>query len=361
MSYLGLISYIILAFTVKMYSISNTKDFLQFNQTEQNSQFSFLLGFDLFNTFMAPTLGLIILNMSWISPFFFTWFGHLVVATMQHKILYWLLAWFFLVWCVQLTVFYFTSTELYDFFQVVFFFVLWLLLLFYSTNVFSFIFFIELLSIMIFLLLVSATFSSAYFFETAGHSRHSYFQQSQPSTYLSTLVFFFWTSLLGSVNLYVFLLFFGHQIATFDWQLTELVFRHLVVTGHFKELFQLSFKWLVFLFCLFLKCGLAPFFVWKPNFFKGIPIHALFVYVFFFYFFITLYFLYVLVVLAEEVFYFNVFVNFFLTSVGLVLLLFLLLESYYLKVFFALSSILNTLLVFLAISTANHTDFILLL
>jgi len=48
-------------------------------------------------------------------------------------------------------------------------------------------------------------------------------------------------------------------------------------------------------------------------------------------------------------------------SFGLIILVFILCESYYIKAFLAMSSILNTLFVFLAISGTFITDYVFIL
>ena len=89
--------------------------------------------------------------------------------------------------------------------------------------------------------------------------------------------------------------------------------------------------------------------------------HALFFYIFFFYFNIFLFFIYFLLVYLNELFYFNIFVNLILLCMGLVLLLFIICESYYVKAFLAMSSILNTMFIFLAMSSFCIVDTVFLL
>jgi len=96
-------------------------------------------------------------------------------------------------------------------------------------------------------------------------------------------------------------------------------------------------------------------------FFKGIPLHALFFYIFFFYFFIFYFFIYFFIIYLNELFYFNMFVNLLMLVSGSIFLVFILCESYYIKSFLAMSSILNTLFVFLAMSSYCITDYIFIL
>jgi hypothetical protein len=122
-------------------------------------------------------------------------------------------------------------------------------------------------------------------------------------------------------------------------------------------MFFIVFVWFNFLFCIFLKCGLVPFYFWKPVFFKGIPFHALFFYIFFFYFFLFLYFIYFFLIYMNDIFFFFIYVNIIILIIGFFVLLFILCEAYYIKAFLALSSILNTLFVFLALNSINISDF----
>ncbi len=63
----------------------------------------------------------------------------------------------------------------------------------------------------------------------------------------------------------------------------------------------------------------------------------------------------------NELFYFNIFINLILLTLGLIFLVFILCESYYIKAFLAMSSILNTLFVFLAMSSYQITDYVFII
>jgi len=222
-------------------------------------------------------------------------------------------------------------------------------------------FFIEVLSALITLLLITSVFSSTYFYNNLSLTSHSYFNQSTPFSFLQTLMFFFWISLISSLNLFLFLILFYLKFLTFDWFTVDSIFYYIVSISDLKSLFFISLSWFTFMFCVFLKCGLVPFYFWKPMFFKGIPLHALFFYIFFFYFFIFYFFIYFFIVYLNELFYFNMFVNLSMLISGSIFLIFILCESYYIKSFLAMSSILNTLFVFLAMSSYCITDYIFIL
>ena len=67
------------------------------------------------------------------------------------------------------------------------------------------------------------------------------------------------------------------------------------------------------------------------------------------------------VVYLNDLFYFNTTVNLIILTIGLVFLMFIVLESYYVKSFLAISSIINTVFVFLAMTSFNTVDFSVLL
>lgn len=256
---------------------------------------------------------------------------------------------------------YFTSIELYDYVIVSYNFFLWLFLLFFSNNVFTLIFFIEILSVLILLLLTTSTFSSAYFYNNVSLSSTNYFQQNKPFALLQTLMFLFWISLVSSLNLFLFLTFFYIKVLTLDWFLIEYVVSYVWTVGDLKTVFYVTLNWFNLMLCLFIKCGVAPFYFWKPTFFKGIPMHALFLYIYFFYFFLFIFLIYFLLVYMADLFLFNLTVNILVMLVGTIFLLFILYESYYVKAFFAMSSILNSLFVFLAISISPAYDLVIFL
>ena len=310
---------------------------------------------------LTPLFLMIGINFTWTSPVISVWFGHLIFSSMQLKMSYLISIFFIFIWISYCSSFYYSSQEIYDYTIVTYSFFLWTIFLFYSNNIFTVIFFIEVLSALITLLLITSVFSSTYFYNNLSLSTHSYFNQSTPFSFLQTLMFFFWISLISSLNLFLFLILFYLKFLTFDWFTVDSVFYYIVSISDLKSLFFISLSWFTFMFCIFLKCGLVPFYFWKPMFFKGIPLHALFFYIFFFYFFIFYFFIYFFVIYMNELFYFNMFINLLMLVVGSIFLVFILCESYYIKSFLAMSSILNTLFVFLAMSSYCITDYVFIL
>lgn len=359
--YFFLFFYTLLIFSAILYLVSNIREFTNYTAFPNSTLFTYIPGLDILSILVTPLLVVFFINFSWTSPVLTVWFGHLIFSSFQLKVTY-LVTWTFLfVWVSYASSFYYSSQEIFDYTIVTYSFFLWMTFLFYSNNIFTVIFFIEILSALITLLLITSVFSSTYFYNNLSLTSHSYFNQSTPFSFLQTLMFFFWISLVASLNLFVFLTLFYLKFLTFDWFTLEAVFSYVVAVSDLKSIFFTSLTWFSFLFCIFLKCGLVPFYFWKPIFFKGIPLHALFFYIVFFYFFIFYFFIYFFLVYLNELFYFNLFINLVMLTCGLIFLVFIICESYYIKSFLAMSSILNTLFIFLAMSGSSVSDYLFLL
>lgn len=361
LNYFLLLFYLLLVFSATLYLVSNIKEFTSYNSFSNATSFTYVSGFDLLPTLATPLFLIAFVNFSWISSDLLSWFGHLIFAGFQIKITYYTLIVFYLIWLAYLTSFYYTSQEVYDYTIISYSFFIWTLFLFYANNIMTVIFFIEILSTLIMLIIVTSTFSSTYFYNNLNLDHHNYFNQTLPTSFLQTIMFFFWISLVSSLNLFIFLTLFYLKFFSLDWATIEVVFYYVVLVSDLKYVFSISLTWLTFLFCIFLKCGLVPFYFWKPIFFKGIPLHVLFFYITFFYFFLFLFFTYFFVVYLGELFYFNLFLNAIILTLGLVILIFIICESFYIKAFLAMSSILNTLFVFLALNSYCVVDWIFFL
>ena len=361
LTYFSLFFYNLIVFSVIFYLVSNIKDFTNYNSFSNNTFFVYIPGLDILGLILTPLVLILILNFSWTGPILTSWFGHISFNSFQLRMTYFIIIIFALIWISYASIFYYSSQEIYDYTIVTYSFFFWIIWLFYSNNIFTVIFFIEILSTLITLLLITSVFSSNYFYNNLSLTSHSYFNQSTPFSFLQTLMFFFWISLVSSLNLFVFLALFYIKFLTFDWFTLESIFYYVISISDIKSIFLNSLVWFNFLFCIFLKCGLVPFYFWKPIFFKGIPLHSLFFYIIFFYFFLFYFFIYFLTVYLNELFYFNIFINLLLLTCGLIFLVFIICESYYIKSFLAMSSILNTLFVFLAMSSYPLTDYIFIL
>ena len=257
---------------------------------------------------------------------------------------------------VLISSFSFTSKELYDYLVTLLQFFYWIVIIFLSNTIFSMIFIIEVLSTLLFLLFITSIFSSSFFYRNIDYSFGHIFQSSLPYVYIQSILIFFWISLLSSLNLFLFLLLFYTNLLTLDLFLLEYIFIYYININSFKEIFSLGISWFILIFCIFLKCGITPFFLWKPAFFKGIPFYTIFFYICFFYFFLFLFLIYFLTSFFINVFYYYSIIMVIVILLGIITLLGIICESYYFKIFMALSSILNSLLVFLALTIPHNIN-----
>jgi hypothetical protein len=351
-----LATYLTLVVSVVTYVLPIISSSSKYSTSVSRSSFSFVNAQDLFWVFATPYIILIAAFLVWTGPSLSAWFGHLVYTSFQAKMGALVSASFIMCLAVLTSTTYFSSREIYDYVITTFNFAYWIFILFMVNSVFTTIFVIEVLSALIFLLIITSTFSTAYFYRNTNLSFGHLFQHSTPFTYLQAVLFFFWVSLISSLNLFLFCLLFYTKIPTFDWYLVEYIFVYFTNASTSKEIYTLCIAWFVLIFCLFLKCGLAPLYVWKPTFFKGVPVYTLFFYICFFYFFLFLFVINLLTSYFAEVFYYYSLVVTLFVLIGLFTLLTIVCESYYIKAFLAISSILNSLFVILALSTSHVSD-----
>ena len=358
-SFFFFLTYTTLVISLVTYILPILNSPLKYTSSKSKSEFSMISSIDLFYVFVTPVLCLTVSLLLWVAPATSAWFGHLVITNFQTKLAYLILLNFTLIMLVMSATVYFTSREIYDYIITTFNFFYWIILIFYSNTIFTSIFIIEVLSTLIFLLLITSTFSSSFFYRNLNLSFGHLFQQSTPYSYLQSILYFFWVSLLSSLNLFLFCLFFYFKVFTFDWDLMEHIFIYFTNVSSLKEILSLGMTWFILMFCIFLKCGIAPLYIWKPTFFKGIPFYTIFFYICFFYLFLFLFIIHLLTSYFSEIFYFYSIVTLVFLVTGLITLLFIVCESYYFKAFLAISSILNSLFVILALSTTHNVDILL--
>ena len=283
-AYFFFFSYMSFLVIFVIYTLPALTQHTKYSLGSKRSVSDIVSGLDVTYVVCLPYLLFLALNLLWSAPTFSAWFGHLYVSSLQSKISMFYIPYFMLILYVIFNSTYFTSREIYDYVATLVAFGYWLLLLFYVNSLFTTIFVIEVLSALIFLLLVTSTFSSAYFYRNLNLSYGHIFQHSTPHTHLNSIIFFFWMSLIASLNLFLFLIILYTKLATMDWFLMEYVMIYIVNVGSFYDLAFVGTSWFVFMSSLFIKCGIAPFYLWKPTFFKGLPFPTLFFYICFFLF-----------------------------------------------------------------------------
>ena len=134
-------------------------------------------------------------------------------------------------------------------------------MLFTSNSVFTLVFVIEVISTLVFLLITTSVFSTTFFYKNINFDSKNFFQNLVPITFLQSLLFFFWVSLISSLNLFVFIIFIYKSLVTLDWFVIEHIFYYLASVSTFKSLFFIGVSWFFIVFSIFLKCGIAPLFI----------------------------------------------------------------------------------------------------
>lgn len=311
----------------------------------------------------TPLLVIFLITMSWISVTNNMWFGHVTMSTLQKHITLLCVSSFGLVCYVYSTTLIYNTRDVYDFVTVLFNTLVWIFFLFYSNNFFTVIFFIEILTGLTTLFLITSSFSSTYNYKLWDFSKSIYFSSTLPKNTLDTLIFFFWMSLLSSLLLFIFMIFFYTHLFTFEFSLVEVITTHLLSTSTFKQFLTTVTISTTLIVVIFLKCGLVPLYIWKPIVFKGMTLHVIFFYICFYYFYLLTFFTYFFIIDCHNILWesktvFVVLVGFLL--IGMIMLFFIILESHYFKSFLAMSSILNTLLIFLGMSSLATVSFFLL-
>ena len=331
------------------------------NSTKQYNSFYIISSPETWMFFLTPFLCVSVINACWLSSDLTLWFGHLIFSSFQAKIIFFIFFVFFLVLYLTINVLYFSSNEVYDFIITQINFLYWVTLLFMANSIFTLMFIIEVISTLIFLLITTSVFSTTFFYKNISFDTTNFFQNTTPFTFLHSLFYFFWISLLSSLNLFVFIIFLYKALVTLDWFLIEHVVYYLTHVSNIKSLFFIGCAWFFIIFSIFLKCGIAPLFIWKPTFFKGLSTIALVFYITFFYFFLFLFLVIFLTQYTHTLFYYYFLVNLVVLSLGLFNLFLIVCESFYIKTFFAVSSILNSLFVLLALISTHNLDLLFFL
>lgn len=361
LSYFFVLFYIILVFSVGVYLLPNSPMFSTIFKLKNNNNYLHISSVSLFKFLITPLIVAFILNSSWTGPSISAWFGHISFSSLQCNITYFIILSFFIILYTYSLNLIFNSKEVFDFIIVIYSSCLWTILLFYANNIFTVIFFIETLSVLTTLVLITSSFSSAYFYNTNSFTNTTYFSSQTPNTFLMTLTFFFWTSLVSSLLLFVFLIFFYTKFLTFEFVLIESLFNYIISISTFKQVLTTLFITFIIILVTFFKCGVVPLYIWKPVFFKGMSLQVIFFYICFFYYFLLLFFIHFLTVYLNDLTYYNSLLFVLMSVIGMLTLFTILIESFYIKAFLAMSSILNTLIVFLAISSFSNSTLFLIL
>ena len=218
------LTYTIFIFSALFYSLPTLKNQTSFTTTKTKSLFLKINFSDIALIVYTPLLIILITFFLWSSPSSSIWFSHILCTNYTLKISYIMIFIFFLINLVLLSTSYFTSREIYDYFIVLYNFFYWIILLFAANTIFTAIFVIEVISAVIFLLIVTSTYSANYFYRNISFAFGHLFQNSTPFTFLQSLIYYFWISLISALNLFLFVLLLYIKAHTLDWFTLEYIF-----------------------------------------------------------------------------------------------------------------------------------------
>lgn len=102
----------------------------------------------------------------------------------------------------------------------------------------------------------------------------------------------------------------------------------------------------LFIFGFFLKAGIAPLHLFKIEVYRGLPFFTIFIYTFLYFLSFFLYFIYMVHWLMPHVLYYNTYILEVAVVYAVLYLSATLFSNRHLKTFLALSSILNSLVIF---------------
>lgn len=351
-----LYSLLIITFLCYVLPICTTSIFNTTLNITKNSYYAYLSGNNLLKLFITPILLIIFVNILWTNFQLMPWFAHITINMFQIYSTFWILFFFTSITILLLTklnVLTFTNS---DYLLTIYQFLFWMWLLYASNNLLTFIFLIEIIGVLVTLLVTTSTFSLTNVENVFKKNSTSYFNDNLPTTFLISLLFFFWISLISSITLFIFISFFFVKIPTFEWGTIESLTLYLLTITNVKTSFSLNSSWLIFITCLLLKCGIFPFFAWKPSFFKGISIMSIIFYVYFYFTLLLILLIEVLLNLTHELFYSTISPLTILLLCGTLIFSTTLLNTHYVKTFIAFSSILNTALILHALLAFTFVD-----
>ena len=191
-SFFIFLTYSTLIISLLIYIMPILNSPLKYTASKNKSEFTMVNSSDMFYAFITPVICLIVNLLLWSAPSTSAWFGHIVISSFQVKLTFAVILNFTMILLVTSSTVYFTSREIYDYTITTFNFFYWIILIFYSNTIFTSIFVIEVLSTLIFLLLITSTFSSSFFYRNLNLSFGHLFQQSTPYSYLQSILYFFW-------------------------------------------------------------------------------------------------------------------------------------------------------------------------
>lgn len=178
--------------------------------------------------------------------------------------------------------------------------------------------------------------------------KNSNFLKLIPKTFVNTLFFQYWSTFFSSVIMLFSLIYLFTVLTSSSWNVLNNINVILVVTEYFNPLF-LYVCIALLLIGVFIKLGITPLHLYKVEIYKGMPLVSLFFYTTFFFLIYFLFFIKLILfnIPSFSYVYAGILLSFILF--GFLFLISLLFNNFFLKTFFAYSSVLNSLIVFIII------------
>jgi NADH:ubiquinone oxidoreductase subunit 2 (subunit N) len=161
------------------------------------------------------------------------------------------------------------------------------------------------------------------------------------------LFFQFWSNFFSTVLILLSLLIFFYIFNSTEWVWIQYFYLISSEINYLDNNIYYIYILVPFLIGVFFKLGVSPLHLYKIEVYKGLPFLTIFFYTTYFFFAFVTFFLYTIVVLLSN------FSNYWLLFlsiifvVGSILLVALLFDVQYVKAFFAYSTIVNIILIFL--------------
>lgn len=231
-----------------------------------------------------------------------------------------------------------------DFFTALWVFFIFTPLSIFSNTLVTLFFFLEFGSISTVYLIISAKDFFNFELKTAKTAK-----TATPTTYFNSIFFQFWASFFSSILLVYSIIVYYFMFGSTEWSFLNLCL-DVSFNSYIGALkYQLLFATYLFIFAVLIKMGVSPFFFFKIEVYKGLPLIILFFYsVFYFFFFFVLTTLIFLYYFSTIVFFLTMFIFFFL-SIFTIVFVINLFSLYLLKNFFAMSSLINSIMFFFLI------------
>ena len=232
-----------------------------------------------------------------------------------------------------------------DFFFVIANLGVFLPILFCVNSLYTFLFVLEVISSLLF---YKFTVSKIWFKSNNDLTKtKNKFIKTLPQQYMTMLFFQFWSTFFSTILIFISLLNIFSIFGTTEWIYMNVLFQLGSASGYLDNNYYFLVLLIPFLIGIFLKLGITPLHLYKIEVYKGLPFVTIFFYTTYFFFSFISFFCYLLMFLLDffGIYWIILFPSLFV--LGAFFLVALLFDVQYVKAFFAYSTIINVLLIFL--------------